>query len=242
VTLGLGKDLHRPNVPDNGGKTVIRIGNATLYLGDCYDLLPKIGKVDACVTDPPYDFKTSGGGRLRKNRQNMNRIAAAGIDKGFDHTIFRADLYRSIVTFCHNDQLHKILPHLAAQYERHVVCAWQKSNPMPVCNKHYVPELEPYIHAWQKVAHPVGDVSTLRRIVQTAVGKSVYNHPTVKPDAVMDKIISNVNADTIIDPFMGTGSTGIASLRQGKKFIGIESNAEFFNIAVSRFYALYSGV
>lgn len=219
---------------------MIQIGNATLYFGSCYELLPIIGKVDAMVTDPPYEFNTSGGGRLRKSRPNMNQIAAMGIDKGFDHAIFRADLYGSIVTFCHNNQLYKILPHLAAQYRRHALCAWRKTNPMPVANKSYQPECEPYVHAWNPGAHPIGTLADLKRIIDAPVGKSAYDHPTVKPDVVMNKIMRNVNGDTVIDPFAGTGSTGIAALRHGKKFIGIENNAVAFGIMCQRFYDLYS--
>lgn len=212
------------------------IGNATLYLGDCYNLLPLIGKVDCLCTDPPYEFNTSGGGKWRKTRRkHMDAIAKAGIDKGFDHTIFNPDLYKSIVTFCHNNQLPVILSYLAERYDRHATLQWRKSNPSPMVNKAYRADTEYYIHAWQMGFHPVGELNELSRSVETPVGKSKYDHPTVKPDAVMDKILTNVNADTVIDPFMGTGSTGLAALRKGKKFIGIEKNRDYFNIAVARF-------
>lgn len=217
----------------------IVIGAATLYLGDCEQYLQEIGRVDALVMDPQYEFSTSGGGRLRKKRQNMNKIAAAGLDKGFNPAIFDLSLYGSVVTFCHNDQLHKILPWLAGHYDRYVLCGWRKTNPMSVANKHYQPEIEPYIHAWKKAFHPVGDLAEKKRIIDAPVGKSPYEHPTVKPDVVMNKIVRNVQATTILDPFAGTGSTGIAAVRQGKQFIGIERNPDFFSIMCRRFFALY---
>jgi len=91
------------------------IGNATLYLGDAYEILPHLGFVDALVTDPPYEFKVSGGGVFRKKRKNMEEIRAAGLDKGFDHTLFKAAQFGSVVMFCHNDQLVKLLPYVAGE-------------------------------------------------------------------------------------------------------------------------------
>jgi site-specific DNA-methyltransferase (adenine-specific) len=62
----------------------------------------------------------------------------------------------------------------------------------------------------------------------------VHGHPTVKPDAVMDKIIRNVSGKSVCDPFMGTGSTGVAAIRAGKRFVGIEHNHAHFDTACRR--------
>jgi site-specific DNA-methyltransferase (adenine-specific) len=140
----------------------------------------------------------------------------------------------------HNDQLHGLLPWFAAHYDRHVTLHWEKENPMPVANKHYVPQLEYYVHAWNKGGHPAGELKDKMRVVRAAVGKSAFDHPTVKPDKVMDKLMRNANGDTILDPFMGTGSTGVAALKAGKKFIGIEKNPKFFNIACVRLTDYYA--
>lgn len=169
----------------------------------------------------------------------MERIAAADIAGGFDHTIFKSSLYGSVVTFCHNDQLFEIGAHLRGEYPRVVACGWQKTNPTPFANKNYKADVEPYIHAWRPGFHPQGAPADLSRIITTPVIKSPYDHPTVKPDLVMNKILKNVNGETVVDPFMGTGSTGLAALRHGKKFVGIEKNPAFFNIACQRFFALY---
>lgn len=235
---------------------IIKIGNATLILGDCYQIVPLIGPVDALVTDPPYEFSTQGGGAFgTKNRPYRKEIEKLNINKGFDLSIFNPELYGSIITFCHNDQLHKILPHLANGWGRYVVLNWRKSNPMPVANKHYQPETEPfvyawkeneepetepYIHAWNKGCHPLGELKDKKRIIDTPVGKSKWNHPTVKPIEVMRKIMINVNGQTILDPFAGTGTTGIAALERGKTFIGIENNPEIFNTMCSRFFEFYA--
>ena len=211
---------------------------ATLYLGDCAELLPEIGAIDALVTDPPYLINTSGSGKYRKQRRTMERITEAGIDKGFDIGRIDFSLYKTAVFFCHNDQIPIISPVLFDSFHRCVQLDWRKTNPQPFANRNYRPDKEIYFHAWNKKSHPSGSLSDLARSINAPVGKSPYDHPTVKPDKVMDKIITNVNGDTVIDPFMGTGSTGVAAIRQGKKFIGIEKDSAFFNIAVARFYEL----
>lgn len=218
-----------------------RIGDALLLLGDCYEafkseLMPQF---DAIVTDPPYDFETSGGGIFRRNRTVMDRIAENGLDEGFDLDAMPLESCASAVFFCHNDQLPDLLAGLRDRYERFAVCAWHKSNPMPVANKHYRPDTEFYVHAWRKDGHPIGELRDLGRYIVAPVGKSEFDHPTVKPLAVMSKVVKNVKGLTILDPFMGSGSTGIAALRAGRKFIGIEKNPEFFEIAVRRVEDFY---
>jgi DNA modification methylase len=66
-----------------------------------------------------------------------------------------------------------------------------------------------------------------------------FGHPTVKPEAVMNKIMRNVNGQTVCDPFMGTGSTGVAAILAGKTFTGIEHNPEYYKTAISRISAAY---
>lgn len=213
-------------------KTII--GNCTLYLAKCESILPTLGGVDILCIDPPYAFKTSGGGKMRKERKCLDSIIDNKLDKGFDLQIINGLLYRSVVVFCHNDQLHKVLPHIAGNYSRHAVCFWEKKNPMPVANKHYLPDLEPYIHAWNDGGYPLGDYADKKRTILANNGASEYEHPTVKPLEVMDKIMRNVNGDSVLDPFMGTGTCGVAAVRSGRSFIGIEHDSRWYDIACQR--------
>jgi DNA modification methylase len=75
----------------------------------------------------------------------------------------------------------------------------------------------------------------MHRIITAGTTPSrIYGHPTVKPAKVMDKIARNVAGGTICDPFMGTGSTGVAAIAAGKRFVGIEHNPRHFSTAVDR--------
>lgn len=211
------------------------IGNCEIYLGDCLDILPTLDGIDCIVTDPPYDFDAQGG-RLfkRENPDCMDRVIESGLSDGFDLNIFNLIETQSIVCFCHNDQLKDLIPFFAEKYFRYALCSWHKTNPIPVANKHYKPDTEFYIHAWNRDSHPVGRLEEMGRYVTTSTIKNEYAHPTVKPITVMRKIITNVQGSTICDPFMGSGSTGVACHQMGRRFIGIELDEKYFDIACKR--------
>lgn len=212
-----------------------RIGCATLYLGDAYSIRPTLGWFDADIMDPPYLFNNSGGGAFRKARGASDQIVADGLDRGFDHSIINPLLCGAVVVFCHNDQLPKLLTDISGLFRRFVVLNWIKPNPSPHRNKHYLADTEPFIHAWSQGFHPVGDHHDMHRWIDaSALPSKTYGHPTVKPDRVMDKIVRNVAGFRICDPFMGTGSTGVAAIKAGKPFVGIEKDERWFDIACRR--------
>lgn len=219
-------------------------GAVQLYHGDCYDMdLAGLGAA-AMVIDPPYEFNASGGGKYRAARPGLDDLIAAKLTDGFDLSVLSWKYAKAIVCFAHNNQVEKIMTRLRQGFYRVVLCAWHKTNPQPVANKHYLPDTEFFIHAWQKGHHPTGSLKDKHRFIVTPAVRSKLRHangtkhPSVKPDAVMDKIIANVNypqRGPILDAFMGTGSTGIAAVKAGHKFIGIETNKVFFEMACQRF-------
>jgi site-specific DNA-methyltransferase (adenine-specific) len=222
-------------------KRVEVIGQAELYLGDCMEIMQTLGKVDAVVTDPPYEFETAGAGIFRTNRKNMDEIKAAGLDKGFDFTAFSSRQFGSAVFFAHNDQWAELLPYLANEFDRYAICQWHKTNPMPVANRHYQPDTEIYVHAWNSGFHPVGDLREKQRFIVAPNGQDTsIAHPTVKPLSVMTKIVGNVGGSVILDPFMGSGTTGVACVKKSKRFIGIERHEPYFDIACERIRKAYA--
>lgn len=221
---------------------LVLIGNVQLYCGDAYQITPTLPPVDAMVTDPPYEFSTSGGGKFRKARHNLEDIAASNLNKGFDFSIIDPEKHKSVVIFCHQNQVFELGLHLKGMYKRTALLSWRKTNPVPFANNHYMAECELYLHAWQQGAHPTGTIQERKRIFEYKNGQSDYDHPTVKPDAVMDKIMKNVNGKTVLDPFAGTGSTGIAALKAGKHFIGIERDPKYFGIMCARIFEYYASV
>lgn len=230
------------------------IGPHRLYCGDAY------GWFDADVMDPPYLFNNSGGGAFRKARGASDQIVEEALDKGFDHAIINPLLCGAAVVFCHNNQLVKLLAYLEGNFHRTALNVWIKPNPSPMANKHYLADTEfylvgesdpdddhdglvPFIHAWNRGYHPQGEHHDKHRWhTCTSMPSKVFNHPTVKPDSLMNKIMANVNGQTVCDPFMGTGSTGVAAIRAGKTFTGIEQNPAHFETAVRRLRAAYKEI
>ncbi|MFY9351668.1 MAG: site-specific DNA-methyltransferase [Sphingobium sp.] len=212
---------------------------ATLFLGDAYAIRPTLGFMDADVMDPPYIIRATGAGRYRKRRPMFDEIVRAGLHKGFDLTIVDPVRCGAAIVFAHNDQLAALLSHLSQAFHRHATCVWQKTNPQPVANKHYRPDCEYYVHAWNRGFHPQGEAIDKLKVsrITSPRGAARFDHPTTKPDALMTKIIRNVAGDRICDPFMGTGSTGVAAIRAGKRFVGIEHDARHFETAVARISA-----
>jgi site-specific DNA-methyltransferase (adenine-specific) len=219
--------------------TRITIGPATLHIGDAYALRPTLGFHDADVLDPPYLIRATGGGRYRKRRPIFDQIVAEQLHTGFDMAVVNPLLCGAAIVFAHNDQLAQLLSLAQGQFHRHALCVWQKTNPQPVANKHYRPDVEFYVHAWNRGYHPAGDLAELLRVsrITSPRGPARFGHPTTKPDALMTKILANVRGETVCDPFMGTGSTGVAAIRAGKRFTGIEHNPAHFETAVARITA-----
>ena len=225
----------------------IKIGPHILYLGDAYTIRPALGWFSIDCFDPPYKFVAEGGGKYQRGRERggAKQIVKEGLNKGFDHGIINPLLCGSVIVFCHNDQLPKLLNYLDGNFHRFALITWRKKNPQPVANKHYQPDREFYIHAWNDGHHPVGTLAEKKReVVASSVrGKAkelMGNHPTIKPDEVMDKIMANANGQTVCDAFMGTGSTGVAAIKAGKIFTGIEHNPKHFETAVRRVAAAFN--
>lgn len=216
------------------------IGNARLYLGDASEIMPTVGHVDAVITDPPYEFSTSGGGIFRKNRTGMDRIAAAGLDQGFDIEVLTTAVAAgasSVAVFFHFDQVFALADWFERSgLERNAMCFWRKTNPMPVANRHYQPEVEYYWHGWRKPFGVGGALPQKRRVWDGKVGDSEFGHPTEKPLDLMAKIVVNASEPgaVVVDPFMGTGTTAVAALRHGRKFVGIEHEVRWFDAACRR--------
>lgn len=220
----------------------IRNGPYEIYLADSYQLLPHLPSVNAIVTDPPYILRAEGAGAFRKDRKYLDEILEEGLDQGFNHKILTPGRCDSCVVFCHNDQLHDLLPYLAMTFDRHAVLQWHKTNPMPFANKHYVADTEFYIHAWCGEGYPRGELKDKARHWTGPArrpGKREFAHPTVKPLALMQKIITNVAGVVILDPFMGSGTTGVAAILAGRRFVGIEIKEKFFDIAAARLEKAY---
>ena len=234
---------------------MIRMNRLEIFNADAYEKVKELiemgVKVDHIITDPPYNIS-------KDNNFNTMKKPRAGVDFGnWDRGKF--DLYSwvpeyakllnkngSMIIFCSYRFISYIIDALESEEAGMVVkdiLVWQKSNPMPRnINRRYVQDMEFAIWAVKKNAKWVfnkpDDKPYLRAMFTTSLvsGSEKLGHPTQKSLRLMEDIVSiHTNPDEVIlDPFMGSGSTGEAALKCGRKFIGIEFGKEYFEMAKKR--------
>ena len=195
---------------------VEHIGHATLYLGDCLEILPTLGKVDAVVTDPPYGLgKRMQGGTWGAQENNEGFLKW---DLEAPHETVAVLLALGVPTILWGGNYFAVPP-------SRCWLLWNKVNAVPT-----MADLE---MAWTNLDRPA-------KRLDLPVGRVEYGHPTQKPVALMEWCLGFVpNAQTILDPFMGSGTTGVACAKLGRKFIGIELEEKYFDIACRRIEATY---
>jgi DNA modification methylase len=210
------------------------IGNATLYLGDAREVTPTLTGIDAVVTDPPYEFVPMGGG-IGGKRQVYKDIYAEKLHEGFDPDMLLG-VAPSLTVFCAKAQIRRMIEFAETNGFRWNLTTFNKTNPTPLCGANYLPDTEYAFHFWKGVRIGGTYHDKSRFWVSKASGDSKI-HPTVKPVDLMIKLVrcaSDLPDPLILDCFMGSGTTGIACHREGKRFVGIEANPAHFDTACRR--------
>jgi site-specific DNA-methyltransferase (adenine-specific)/modification methylase len=199
----------------------VQIGNATLYLGDCMDILPTLPTVDSVITDPPYGIN-----------ENSKKVASRGnMAAPKDYGDFDWDKFRP------SDELIEMI-RTKGKYQAFfggnyfslppTSCwlVWDKlngSNDFADCELAWT--------NWPKAVRRL----QWRWNGMIRQGNEERYHPTQKPLEVMKWLIELCpKSDEILDPFMGSGTTGVAAIQMGRKFIGIEREHKYFDIACKR--------
>src|SRR6185312_11236942 len=197
-----------------------------LYLGDCREVLPILGKVDAVVTDPPYGMKWDGKVTVGKNGHGSTGTKAKhyGVEIMGDDRPFEAApwlRFRNVLLWGFN--------HFPEQLSKGRALVWIKRS-----DEAFGSFLSDAELAWCSNGHGVycfRDQSLMAETKDRA-------HPTQKPVPLMRWCIEQFpNSQTILDPFMGSGTTGVAAVKLGRKFIGIEIEPKYFDIARKRIQA-----
>jgi site-specific DNA-methyltransferase (adenine-specific) len=205
-----------------------------LYLGDCLEIMPHLPKVDLVLTDPPYEIGAKGCG-LAGDRAYLHDITNAMIDNGFDFSTIDA-FGHNWFCFCSLRQLVPIM--LKAQKNNFMLLTWNKTNPTPLTNNNYLPDAEYIVHSYSK-GRLFGGYREKSRFIVSPIVKNDFDHPTVKPVFVILKLIGlgSLVGETILDPFLGSGTTAVACERLNRKWIGIEISEKYCEIAAKRIEA-----
>lgn len=197
---------------------VEKIGNATLYLGDCLEILPTLPKVDAVITDPPYGMERDG---------KPASTSSHGGHKGYEFLGWDSEPP--------SPEVFRLMLNAA---DRQVI--W---------GANFYPQHLPPSMGWlfwdkgQRISQSDGELAftnmqkairvfTLNRV---AIAQDGAVHPTQKPVALMKWCIEQAGHPKVtLDPFMGSGTTGVAAVQMGLSFVGIEREPAYFDIACKR--------
>jgi DNA modification methylase len=193
----------------------VQIGDATLYLGDCMDILPTLPKVDAVITDPPYGIGQDGGAQRTRGSKRTN-----GDKMGWDSERPESAVFEAM------EAAAEVRIYWGGNYFAD-----------------YLPSSMGWLYWEKRMGGDFADGELAWTSQHRALRQFSYfkknkgdEHPTQKPVELMRwciEICKNV-PQTILDPFMGSGTTGVAAIQLGRKFIGIEREPKYFGIAVKR--------
>ena len=203
------------------------IGDATLYLGDCLEILPTLEKVDAVITDPPYGISHSSnhgasweGTKIANDQDTTVR----------DMALVGYDTVASFGTWKTNpiDKTKGTL-------------VWDKGPASGMGDLNF-----PWKGSWELIYVKGGgwsgsrDEGVIRGHVQVTWESHGRTHPHQKPVSLIEYLLRKCpDSPVILDPFMGSGTTGVACANLGRKFIGIEIEPKYFDIACERIENAY---
>jgi len=191
--------------------------DVTLYCGDCLEILPHLGKVDAVVTDPPYGINRDGSRKSTGSHGGRKAYEFRGWDKSPPAASVFAEIFRvsdQQVIWGGNYFTRHLPPRMGW-------LVWDKGQ--NICSSDC------------ELAFTSRNKALRRKVLnRAALAKDGAVHPTQKPVAIMEWCLSFVTGSTILDPFMGSGTTGVACVKTGRKFIGIELDPAYCEIAKQR--------
>ena len=243
--------------------TPVIIGDAQLYLGDCLEILPTLGKVDAVITDPPYGHNNNNGDLIHQWEAALGRLPS-GVAPPVGRPIANDgpeanDLFKAAIPLMHDalrpgsccccccgggpdPQFARWSLWLDEIFDFKQMVVWDKG-PMGM-GWHYRRSYETVLVAQKQGAacnwqDDSGKIENIIRPGQHGIKKIIPqadDHPTPKPVELAAHFarLHSKAGEIILDPFMGRGWVGAAVIPMGRKFIGIEIDAEHFSIACER--------
>ncbi len=210
------------------------IGDCTLYQADCAELLPTLGRFDAVITDPPYGIlNLEGVGSTAAVRKSPRQQGSGALKNRILNTSnVEWDIAPTAEVFEQIRRMSTAQVIWGGNYfplpPARAILVWDKEQPWPNFSQ---VEL-----AWTSLSRP----AAIFRLSGTR-GTPEKVHPTQKPLALMAWCLGFLpDAVTVLDPFLGSGTTGVAAVQMGRSFTGIERDAGYFAIACKRIEQAYA--
>lgn len=230
----------------------VQIGDATLYCGDCLEILPTLETVDHMIGDPPYEHRMQqlhSQFRLRRTdggpqRKKITFDSVRDIREPFLDQVKRLN-GGWLLAFCNVEGVGEWQTSILARgLKFKTTCIWNKPDATPKLNGQG-PALsyECFTTTWCGKGHARWNGGGRRGVFTHPTNNPLRHgeHPTEKPVALMRDLVALFTnyGETVCDPFMGSGTTGVACTKLGRKFIGIELEDRYFQIACERIQKAY---
>jgi site-specific DNA-methyltransferase (adenine-specific) len=230
------------------------IGNATLYHGDCLEILPTLPKVDAVITSPPYNFggfhRTSKTGDVRVVRELAYESCSDDLGEK-EYRCFVASVMYRLYTLVNDGgscwwnykgrykDNRYYAPHWVEEYtpfDLRQDIIWRYPSGPDVALDKFFPRVEHIFWFSRGKPYMNPEMAKLGNVWDITQNNGQTGHPAVFPDelAIRCATASTKVDQSILDPFMGSGTTGVACMNLGRKFIGIEIEKKYFDIACER--------
>lgn len=227
--------------------------NYKLLQGDCLELLKGIPdeSIDLIATDPPYLVSSTNVGGTINNIKKLNKSLSdlkknIDITQGYNIELYGEQFIRvmkqiNIYLWCNKAQIPEYFDFYVKKHKcKFDIICWHKTNALPTYSNKYLSDTE-YMLYFRKGSgkcfpQSYEDGKTFYIAPINHKDKKLYGHPTIKPLDITEKIIRNSTREgqLVLDPFMGSGTTGVACVNMDRKFIGIEIDKEYFDIAQKR--------
>lgn len=239
------------------------IGDCRLLLGDCLEILPTLGKVDVAITSPPYNMGLvpGGNGRGMYKPGASNKAGRFRDGYGIHSDALPQDEYDAWQRQCLAAMYDKVWLGVFYNHRPRVehgklrtplsfdfggvplrqIIIWDRGTGIDVTPRHFCTRQEwimlfakPEMRLKDHAASGMGDVWRLGMEYQET------GHPAPFPTGLPDKVLEAVDAKSVLDPFMGSGTTGVVCARRRIAFTGIEIEPKFFDIACERIAKAYA--
>lgn len=219
-----------------------------IYNGDARDILKRIpdGSISLCITDPPYRFESKGGGFYGKNKSTRRKYAeelrllgCTDFSPGPFLEALRPKMKKfNGYFFCNKSLLREYIEWAINNKYTYDILVMAKQNPIPIYNNHHLSDLE-YIVMIREKGAPFNkgeELDVYRKFFLTTCKKR--RHPAEKPVELLKRFVlcSSPEGGVVLDPFCGSGSTGVACCETGREFIGIEIDWDYYGAAAGRLW------
>jgi site-specific DNA-methyltransferase (adenine-specific) len=217
------------------------IGNSTLYCGDCAEIMADLSLIDVVITDPPYSTPVA----ISFGRETERSYGGLSIQRTYVKMLaaeWKRLQAKRLLIFC-DDDYYPILHQVFYEWPFRQMAVWDKGRiGMGRCFRrqhelviHAAPESPDDLNTW-------GGVTSHTSVLRFApVGNSEREHGAQKPLPLLEYLVQAGSnpGQVILDPFMGSGTTGVACAELGRKFVGIEIEERYFEMACRRIEAAH---